>query len=125
MSWQPELDELRAREALARQMGGADKVKRQHEGGRLTVRERVDALVDPGSFREIGGIAGKASYDAAGNLTSLMPANCIFGRAAIDGRPVMVCGDEPIEFGVLVGCVSICRDASRLTSTRIPPSSAR
>ena len=94
MSWQPELDELRAREVLARQMGGADKVKRQHEGGRLTVRERVDALVDSGSFHEIGGIAGKASYDAAGNLTGLVPANCIFGRAAIDGRPVMVCGDD-------------------------------
>ena len=94
MSWQPEVDELRARQALARQMGGADKVERQHAGGRLTVRERVDALVDPGSFREIGGIAGKASYDATGNLTSLVPANCIFGRATIDGRPVMVCGDD-------------------------------
>jgi len=41
MSWQPDLEELRKREALARQMGGADKVKRQHQGGRLAVRERV------------------------------------------------------------------------------------
>ena len=42
MSWQPEMDELRRRQAMAgRQMGGADKVKRQHDGGRLTVRERV------------------------------------------------------------------------------------
>jgi acetyl-CoA carboxylase carboxyltransferase component len=94
MSWQSELDELRARAALARQMGGADKIKRQHDGGRLTVRERIDALVDAGSFHEVGGIAGKASYDAAGNLVGLTPANCVFGRAAIDGRPVMICADD-------------------------------
>jgi acetyl-CoA carboxylase carboxyltransferase component len=94
MSWQSELDELRARETLARQMGGADKVKRQHDGGRLTVRERIAALVDAGSFHEVGAIAGRASYDAAGKLTGLVPANCIFGRAQVDGRPVVVCGDD-------------------------------
>ena len=49
-------------------MGGADKVKRQHDGGRLTVRERIDRLVDPGSFREVGTIAGKAEYDADDQL---------------------------------------------------------
>ena len=43
--WQPELDELRLREAHAKAMGGPDKVARQHAGGRLTVRERVEALV--------------------------------------------------------------------------------
>ena len=94
MTWQPELDELRRREALARQMGGADKVKRQHDGGRLTVRERIDALLDKESFHEVGGIAGKASYDDAGNLTALQAANCVFGRGMIDGRPVVVCGDD-------------------------------
>ena len=57
MNWQPELDELRRREALAKEMGGADKVKRQHDGGRLTVRERIDGLADAGTFHEIGAIA--------------------------------------------------------------------
>ncbi len=94
MTWQPELDELRAREAFAKQMGGADKVKRQHDGGRLTVRERIDALLDDGSFHEVGAIAGKAAYDAAGNLTALQAANCVFGRGRIEGRPVVVCGDD-------------------------------
>jgi acetyl-CoA carboxylase carboxyltransferase component len=94
MNWKSELDELHARSALARQMGGADKVKRQHDGGRLTVRERIDALVDAGSFHEIGGTAGQARYDAAGNLIGLTPANCVFGRAAIDARPVMICADD-------------------------------
>src|SRR5690606_31848999 len=49
---------------------------------------------DNGSFHEIGAIAGKARYDADGNLIELTPANCVFGRAAIDGRPVVVVGDD-------------------------------
>jgi acetyl-CoA carboxylase carboxyltransferase component len=94
MTWKPELEELRRREALARAMGGPDKVKRQHDGGRLTVRERVEALVDRGSFHEIGAIAGRAEYDAQGELASFTPSNCVMGRALVDGRPVVVVGDD-------------------------------
>jgi acetyl-CoA carboxylase carboxyltransferase component len=94
MSWQPELDELRERERMARAMGGAEKVQRQHDGGRLTVRERIERLIDADSFHEVGAIAGKAEYDAAGKLKGLMPANCVMGRATIDGRPVVVLGDD-------------------------------
>jgi acetyl-CoA carboxylase carboxyltransferase component len=94
MSWDAELDELRRREALAREMGGPDKVRRQHDGGRLTVRERVEALVDRGSFHEIGAIAGRAEYDAQGELASFTPSNCVMGRALVDGRPVVVVGDD-------------------------------
>jgi acetyl-CoA carboxylase carboxyltransferase component len=94
MSWQPELDELREREGHASALGGADKVKRQHDGGKLTVRERIDGLVDRGSFHEIGAIAGRAEYDSAGNLKELTPSNCVMGRAMIDGRPVVVVGDD-------------------------------
>ena len=50
MTWQRELDELRRREEMAYELGGPDKVERQHRGGRLTIRERIDALVDAGSF---------------------------------------------------------------------------
>ncbi len=94
MTWQPELDELRRREALAQQMGGADKIKRQHDGGRLTVRQRIDGVLDRGSFHEIGAIAGKAQYDADGRLLELTPSNCVFGRGQVDGRPVVVVGDD-------------------------------
>ena len=75
-------------------MGGADKVKRQHEGGRLTVRERIDRLVDKHTFREIGAIAGIAEYDSENELKSLTPANCVFGRAQVDGRTVVLVGDD-------------------------------
>src|SRR5690242_15733913 len=94
MGWQPELDELRKRERQTRELGGAERVKRQHDAGKLTVRERIDALVDPTSFHEIGAIAGRARYDEQGNLVELTPANNVFGRATIDGRPVVVSGDD-------------------------------
>ena len=94
IGWEPELAELRQRQALAREMGGKDRVERQHKGGRLTVRERIDHLLDPGTFQEIGSIAGKATYDAKGNITDFMPGNCVFGRGTVDGRPVVVAGDD-------------------------------
>ena len=65
--WQPELDELRRREAFAEELGGPERVKRQHDGGRMTIRERIDKLADPGSFHEIGKIAGRAAYGPATN----------------------------------------------------------
>ena len=71
MSWEPELDELRRRTEMAKAMGGPEKVARQHEFGKLTVRERVERLVDPGSFDEIGTVAGVGQYDEAGGADRL------------------------------------------------------
>ena len=93
MSWEPEIEELRRRQELARRMGGPENVERQHKAGRLTVRERVDALLDAGSFHETGGLAGKATY-ADGRLESFLPANSVLGTGRIDGRRVVVCGDD-------------------------------
>src|SRR5262252_2387562 len=90
VGWEPELAELRERMALAREMGGAERVARQHKGGRLTVRERIERMLDPGSFHEIGATAGKATYDAdSRDIVDFMPANCVFGRGSVDGRPVV------------------------------------
>src|SRR5258708_11274517 len=94
MSWQSEMDELRRRESLAEELGGPERVKRQHAGGRMTIRERIATLVDPGSFREVGKIAGRATYDAANELETFTPSNFVFGRARVDGRPVAVGGDD-------------------------------
>lgn len=75
-------------------MGGVDKVKRQHDQGRLTVRERIDGLIDKGSFHEIGAVSGVGEYDSSGELKKFTPANCVFGRARIDSRTVVVVGDD-------------------------------
>jgi acetyl-CoA carboxylase carboxyltransferase component len=94
MSWQAELDELAQRQRVAEAMGGPDKVRRQHDAGRLTVRERIEGLADPGSFHEVGAIAGRAEYDAGGNLSGFTPSNCVMGRGMVDGRPVVIVGDD-------------------------------
>ena len=94
MSWEKEVDELRKRQKLAEGMGGAVKLKRQKDAGRLDVRARISALVDKGSFREIGKLGGVGTYDAKGTLTAFLPANIIFGRATIDKRPAVIQADD-------------------------------
>lgn len=94
MSWKPEIEELRRREEFADAMGGADKVERQHFYGKLTIRERVAAIADAHSFHEIGKTAGVATYDDEGNLVALTPSNFVLGTAEVDGRPIVLSGDD-------------------------------
>ena len=75
-------------------MGGVEKVKRQRDQGRLTVRERIDRMVDADTFHEIGAVSGVGEYDEHGELKHLTPANCVFGRGKVDGRTVVVVGDD-------------------------------
>jgi len=94
MSWEDDVDELKRRERLAHAMGGPEKVARQHEFNKLTIRERIDAVADGGSFHEIGTLAGVGNYDADGRLTEFTPSNFVFGTAELDGRPVILSGDD-------------------------------
>lgn len=94
VTWQPELDELSRRKALAAEMGGPERVARQHASGRQSVRERIDALLDAGSWQETGSIAGVGSYGADGALEALLPANMLVGRGCVDGRRVVVQADD-------------------------------
>ena len=94
MSWEDEIRELRKREQLAHAMGGPAKVARQHEFNKLTIRERIEAIGDTGSFHEIGALAGVANYSDDGKLESFTPSNFVFGTADIDGRPVILSGDD-------------------------------
>jgi len=94
MSWEREVEELRRRREAAGELGGEEAIAKQHARGRLTVRERIDALVDKDSFREQGRIAGTSETDADGKLIEFQPTNAVIGTARIDGRPVVVCGDD-------------------------------
>ncbi len=94
MSWKDEIEHLRKRQDMARGMGGPEKLDRQRAAGRLNVRERIDLLLDPGSFTEVGSITGTPQTDEHGVLTGFMPANCIFGRGSIRGRRVAVVADD-------------------------------
>jgi acetyl-CoA carboxylase carboxyltransferase component len=94
VTWEPELKELRRREALASQMGGKERVEKHKSQGKLTVRERIDRLLDNGTFHESGAIAGKGTYDENGELKEFTPANFILGTGRINGRKVVVGGDD-------------------------------
>lgn len=93
MSWQAEVEELAARRRFADAQGGPVNVERQHGAGRLTIRERVDRIVDTGSFQEVGGLTGSATYEA-GSLRSVVPAPYVMGLAKIAGRDVAVGGED-------------------------------
>ena len=94
MTWQPEIDELALRRAAALQMGGPAKLAKQAAMGRMNARERLAAVADEGSFREIGALAGFAAYADDGEMLSFQPANFLFGRATVDGRPVVLTADD-------------------------------
>src|SRR5262249_30838974 len=93
MSWQPEIDELKRRTAMAHELGGPESVAFHKGGGKLTVRERLDLLADAGSFRETGALAGRPEWDG-NELKKLTPANAVTGVVEIDGRRTIVHGGD-------------------------------
>src|SRR5262245_12839799 len=94
MSWEREVEELERRRRLALRQGGKEGIARQHAGGQLTVRERVDGLLGPGSFEEHGRATAIPEYDEAGDVTDFVPANYVVGFGKIDGRRVVVGGED-------------------------------
>ena len=87
----PLADDLRERRAKAKLGGGEDKIAKQHEAGKLTARERLDLLVDPGTFTELGIHAG-IHYSVRGLEGKEAPADgVITGYGKVDGRLIAVC----------------------------------
>ena len=93
MVWKPEVEELERRRELARKMGGPEGVARQHERGKLTVRERIDRLADPDSFREFMGLVGRATYDGT-QLSDFTPKASVEGTCTLGGRKAVVSGGD-------------------------------
>ncbi|MCU0466315.1 MAG: acyl-CoA carboxylase subunit beta [Anaerolineae bacterium] len=97
------IEELRARRAQSLAGGGPERVKRQHESGRNTARERLDILLDPGSFREVGGFVEHRSHNFGMEKQRHPGDSVITGWGTIDGRPVYVYSQD---FTVVGGSVS-------------------
>jgi acetyl-CoA carboxylase carboxyltransferase component len=94
MSWDKHINEIKQRRIAAKAQGGKDAVARQHDKGRLTIRERIDALLDPHSFKEVGPIAGRGELNDDGSLASFTPGNFVLGLGKIDGRNCIVGGED-------------------------------
>ncbi|HEX5067566.1 MAG TPA: carboxyl transferase domain-containing protein [Myxococcota bacterium] len=98
MSWKPEVEGIEERARRAGELGGRDAVARQHERGRLTIRERIAGLLDAESFVEQGPVAGASTSGPDGRL-DFTPANYVLGLGRIDGRPVAVGGEDFTQRG--------------------------
>ena len=94
MSWENEVKELERRRHLAKQQGGKEGIAKQHAKGRLTIRERIDTLLDPNSFREHGQATASPVYDDHDEIIEYAPANYIVGFGKIDQRRVVVGGED-------------------------------
>jgi acetyl-CoA carboxylase carboxyltransferase component len=92
-SWRVRAEEIDQRRALAKRQGGEAAIAKQHARGRHTIRERIDRMADPGSFREVGPIAGEGDRGDDGTLT-FSPANFVLGMAKIAGRPCVIAGED-------------------------------
>ena len=98
--WQRLLAELAQRTELAEAMGGPDKIERQHQRGKLTARERIAALCDPGSFVEYGALAGG---NHPGGGAALAGDGLVGGTGRIDGRSVVVIAEDFTVKGGSIG----------------------
>lgn len=92
--WQPEIDEIRRRREIAAAHGGEEQVARHHAAGRLTIRERIERLLDPGTFEEVGGLAAAVERDQSGAPSRITPANSVLGTGRIDARDTVVHGED-------------------------------
>ncbi len=97
-TWQPTLDEVHTLHELADARLGPDSeepgVVRQRNRGKLHCRQRIDLLLDDGSFREVGSLTGFASYDEYGDISAFTPANHVGGWGEIEDRTAIVCADD-------------------------------
>ena len=94
--WLAEIEELRLREKLATQMGGPENLAKHRAAGKLNCRERIEKLLDVGSFHETGAITGIPTFDGD-RLVAILPSNDIMGTGRINGRKVVV-GAEILPF---------------------------
>jgi acetyl/propionyl-CoA carboxylase alpha subunit/acetyl-CoA carboxylase carboxyltransferase component len=97
-TWAPLLSQIARLQGIAAERFAPESrdpgVVRQRSRGKLTCRERIDLLLDAGSFREVGSVAGFASYSEDGEIADFTPANHVGGWGKIEGRQVIVCADD-------------------------------
>ena len=98
------IKDLNQRRKAALAMGGPEKIERHHQRGKLTARERVELLLDPGSFQEYGLLASHHGQKPGDPIT---PADALVaGVGCIHGRPVCLFAEDATLFGGSIGEVN-------------------
>ena len=99
MSWEQRLEQLRRRNAAAEASGGPERIERQHREGKLSARERVELLLDEGSFEELDKQVTHRSTDFGMQSQKLLGDGVISGFGHVAGRLVYVFAQDFTVFG--------------------------
>jgi propionyl-CoA carboxylase beta chain len=103
MSEKSRIKELRDRKAKSRLGGGQDRIDAQHQRGKLTARERIDLLLDKGSFREIDTFVVHRTHDFGLDKQKFPSDSVVTGWGTIDGRLIYVFSQDFTVFGGSLG----------------------
>jgi acetyl-CoA carboxylase carboxyltransferase component len=99
------VEELHQKRGKALQMGGADRIEKQHQRGKLTARERLDLLFDPGTFQEFGMLAtGQSMKGEAYDPEKTAADGVVTGHGKVEGRVVYVAA---YDFTVMAGSMGM------------------
>ncbi len=90
------LDAMNARALLG---GGQDRMQKQHDAGKLTARERIELLVDPGTFVELGRFVVHRAVDFGMDQQKVLGDGVVTGHGLVDGRKVFVFAQDFTVFG--------------------------
>ncbi len=96
---QAKIEELLKKKEEAKLGGGKERIKSQHDKGKLTARERIELLVDEGSFEEFDMFVEHRSTDFGLEKQKFLGDGVVTGTAKIDGRPVALYSQDFTVFG--------------------------
>ena len=94
---------VRSRREEAKKGGGLDRIEKQHKSGKLTARERLDLLLDPGSFIELGMFVTPQATSFAGSGKTYFGDGVVTGSGLIEGRKVFVFAQDFTVMGGSLG----------------------
>lgn len=103
MTMQKKIEELNKKRETAKQGGGAQNIKRQHDKGKLTARERIDLLLDKGTFTEMDMFALHNNTDFGMEKKKILGDGVVTGHGKINGRMVYVFSQDFTVFGGSLG----------------------
>jgi propionyl-CoA carboxylase beta chain len=109
---QEKLEELRELDRQAEQGGGDKRIEKQHEGGKLTARERIDLLMDPGTFYELDKFVVHQNTDFGMEKQKFLGDGVVTGHGKIDGRKIFVYAQDFTVLGGSLGAAvarKICK----------------
>ncbi|MBI5082003.1 MAG: acyl-CoA carboxylase subunit beta, partial [Chloroflexi bacterium] len=123
MALDPKVDQLRKLREESKVGGGLERIEAQHNRGRLTARERLDLLLDRGSFREVDAFVTHRTHDFNLDEKKFLSDSVVTGWGTIDGRLVYVFSQDFTVFGGSLGEVhaeKVCKIMDMAMKTGAP-----